>query len=405
MILFACVRVGKNTYIRYRTLRIFYEGRNQNHRCHCSTSRMRSYRTTVRPLLLCPRFLSIEACNSMGLINQNQMHKHKHINNNRRYVCSSRNLKAWLIGIACCYTCLQILSLRFASTSAPTSVSGGGDSPFKSNSQAETKQKQFSDGHVLLGENPITDSAAVVLDLTMKDDRASTIVGRKSKDITATWWRPDHTPPRRFFASPDGSAFYAEPNIDQDGYGAYETIPRYPYRREDLTAMHALDPNVVTIIQRTMQDRLKALLDSDTMVAMISKEDGSHTIESFPTFLPPQFPQRDRSVSTSLLNATFVGFPPTCCPLANNNEQKQEIGQNETQDCTCRSPENYPADGIWPKVTIVSAFYQFNSKHPTNMYKRCAWQTMQSSDPMVIFVEPGSEWGYFSLKVVDMLPQ
>ena len=206
---------------------------------------------------------------------------------------------------------------------------------------------------------------------------------------TAKVWRPHHKLPRRFFAYSNGSSFYAEPGStseNMEGYGVFESIPRYPYEVEDMIVMNATDPNVVTHIQQTMQKRLSALLNSDATVEF--SNDGK--ITSLPLFLPPQFPQHDRSLSTGLLNATFIGFPPTCCPL-----KKLEDGslvENKEVDCTCRSPTNYPADGLWPKVTLVTAFYQFSSKHNANDYKRYFRQIMQSSDPIVIFLEPGSEW-------------
>ena len=207
----------------------------------------------------------------------------------------------------------------------------------------------------------------------------------EKRSTMAKVWRPNHKPPRRFFAYPNGSSFYAEPNStseNMEGYGVFEGIPRYPYEVEDMTVMNATDPNVVTDIQQTIRKRLSALLTSDATVRF--SKDGK--ITSLPAFLPPQFPQHDRSLSAALLNATFIGFPPTCCPLNGNLVENKEV------DCTCRSPTNYPADGLWPKVTMVSAFYEFKSTRNMFAYKRSARQLTQSSEPLVIFVEPGSEW-------------
>jgi len=202
-------------------------------------------------------------------------------------------------------------------------------------------------------------------------------------------WRLDHKPPRRFFAFPNGTGFYAEPksNYGNDGFGDFDAIPSYPYTMEDLIVMNATDTSVVSRIQKSISQRLTALLESDSSVEFSS--DG-HRISSLPKFLPPQFPQNDRSLSTCLLNATYIGFPPTCCPL-----QKFDNGtlvENKDVDCTCRSPTNYPVDGSWPKVTLVSAFYEVKSLRNNFLYKRSARQITQSSDPLVIFVEPGSEW-------------
>jgi hypothetical protein len=71
--------------------------------------------------------------------------------------------------------------------------------------------------------------------------------------------------------------------------------------------------------------------------------------------------------------------------------------ENTQVDCTCNSSSNgntthYPSDGLWPKVTLVSAFYQFSSKHSIDAYKRFMRQVLQSSDPLIIFLEPNSEW-------------
>ena len=201
-------------------------------------------------------------------------------------------------------------------------------------------------------------------------------------------WRPNHKPPRRFFAYTNGSSFYAEPSASEnkDGYGDFEEIPRYPYELEDLIIMNATDAEVVTNIQQSMKYRLAALLDSDAAVEF--NKDGK--ITSLPQYLPPQFPQHDRSILAALMNATFLGFPPSCCPLT-ELEGGSSI-ENKDADCTCRSPKNYPANGVWPKVTLVTAFYQFKSKHPSDAYKTLIKRLMQTADSIVIFLEPDSEW-------------
>lgn len=199
-------------------------------------------------------------------------------------------------------------------------------------------------------------------------------------------WKPNHKLPRRFFAFPNASAFYAEPTSNSnDGDYYYENISRYPYNIPDLIPMNATNPNVISIIQQTVQQRFHALIQSDATIPNTA---------SRPKYLPPQFPQRDRSVSSSLLQSTtntsyIIGFPPTCCPLKKLSDGS--LVENTQGDCTCRTTTNYPNDGIWPKVTLVSAFYQFSSKHNSDAYKRYMRQTLQSSDPLVIFLEPNSE--------------
>jgi len=42
--------------------------------------------------------------------------------------------------------------------------------------------------------------------------------------------------------------------------------------------------------------------------------------------------------------------------------------------------------------TIVTAYYDFNSKHSTGQYLAWINNLLQTSDPMIIFVEPGSTW-------------
>jgi len=87
-------------------------------------------------------------------------------------------------------------------------------------------------------------------------------------------WRPTHKPPRRFFAFANASAFYAEPrdnsrNHENISYqGDYEAISRYPYSIPELTPINASDPNIIKSIQRTMHQRLNALLQSDASAAL-----------------------------------------------------------------------------------------------------------------------------------------
>jgi hypothetical protein len=77
---------------------------------------------------------------------------------------------------------------------------------------------------------------------------------------------------------------------------------------EVLSTTYKANPAVVSHIQQTTQHRLKALLKSDTSLIWNGSEGGRS--KSLPTFLPPKYPQQDRSVSASLLNATFIAPPP-----------------------------------------------------------------------------------------------
>lgn len=43
-------------------------------------------------------------------------------------------------------------------------------------------------------------------------------------------------------------------------------------------------------------------------------------------------------------------------------------------------------------ATIVSAYYNFKSKHDTSSYRQWFQRLLRASDPLVIFVEPDSEW-------------
>eukprot|EP00815_Leptocylindrus_aporus_P007786 CAMPEP_0116066424 /NCGR_PEP_ID=MMETSP0322-20121206/10366_1 /TAXON_ID=163516 /ORGANISM="Leptocylindrus danicus var. apora, Strain B651" /LENGTH=376 /DNA_ID=CAMNT_0003552959 /DNA_START=139 /DNA_END=1269 /DNA_ORIENTATION=- len=43
-------------------------------------------------------------------------------------------------------------------------------------------------------------------------------------------------------------------------------------------------------------------------------------------------------------------------------------------------------------ATIVSAYYNFESKHDTSSYRQWFQRLLRASDPLVIFVEPDSEW-------------
>lgn len=62
---------------------------------------------------------------------------------------------------------------------------------------------------------------------------------------------------------------------------------------------------------------------------------------------------------------------------------------NGTQK-VCESPPK----GV---ATVVTAYYDMASKHPTIQYREWFNKMLQASDPMVVFVDPNSEWKQFVL--------
>ncbi|KAL7431803.1 hypothetical protein ACHAXM_005176 [Skeletonema potamos] len=212
--------------------------------------------------------------------------------------------------------------------------------------------------------------------------------------------------PLRYFATnheqQQTPLYYIEPNLDSTRRnGMLATIPSRPWHESSITPLDPYTENANELIRQTMERRYNDLIQSD-----------STSNQALPKFLPPQFPQWDRSVHKHIVapDSTIFGMPPECCPtniihqfLTQNFSKTNVLPEEDLKDCTCRSPRNYPIgnDGEninRPTATLVTAFYEMSSKHPKRMYEKTSLQLLYTADPMIIFCEPGSSWVDFFTK-------
>ena len=189
--------------------------------------------------------------------------------------------------------------------------------------------------------------------------------------------------PRRYFATTTGELkYYPEPTD-----GTYASIPSREWDEQTLSPIDYWSSEANISIRETMDKRLSALLESDAHGGR--------------QFLPPQFPQWDRSLHKLIArDSTILGMPPECCP--NNDAYRmltngKVLSEEELQDCECRSPRNYPSNNR-SMATLVTAFYQMSSKHPVKMYQKTSGQLLATSDPMIIFCEPKTDWVDFFIE-------
>lgn len=212
--------------------------------------------------------------------------------------------------------------------------------------------------------------------------------------------------PRRYFSTTTTTAnlpnpiYYLEPKLldssagnNQLQYEMFSDISSRPWNEESITPIDLQAANSANIVRSTIQWRYKQLIDSD-----------GHQLDGNMNYLPPQFPQWDRSIHNHIISptSTILGLPPRCCPSIANHRfltknQSAVLSEEELADCACRSPRNYPKDGNdRPTTTIVTAFYEMSSKHPVRMYQKTSGQLLATADPMIIFCEPNSTWvNYF----------
>jgi hypothetical protein len=95
----------------------------------------------------------------------------------------------------------------------------------------------------------------------------------------------------------------------------------------------------------------------------------SDRIKSRYASLPsPPWPQLDHRISKAVLDGDLIGFDPSK-PLT-------EMHNN----------------------TIVTAYYEFTSKHSPRDYERWFEKLLGASEAMIIFLEPGSRWVDFVAK-------
>mmetsp|Transcript_16877 Transcript_16877/g.35430 ORF Transcript_16877/g.35430 Transcript_16877/m.35430 type:complete len:540 (+) Transcript_16877:62-1681(+) len=225
---------------------------------------------------------------------------------------------------------------------------------------------------------------------------------------------PGACAPRRYFATTnqDPPIYHLEPNLDSTGRnGMYSNIPSRPWVESSIVPLNLHAPNAAEIVRLTLERRYNELLESDLRWDSL-----------LPKYLPPQFPQWDRSIHHHLVSpdATILGFPPECCPsnivhqhLTKNFSETNVLSKEELNDCECRSPRNYPdlgGDGDsdkstkGPIATIVTAFYQMSSKHPVKMYEKNSGQLLATADPMIIFCEPNTTWVNFFIEARKHAP-
>ncbi|GFH46807.1 hypothetical protein CTEN210_03281 [Chaetoceros tenuissimus] len=81
----------------------------------------------------------------------------------------------------------------------------------------------------------------------------------------------------------------------------------------------------------------------------------------------PPWPQLDHRIAKAILDGTIIGFDPSQVSFDASN-------------------------------TIVTAYYQFTSKHGVGEYEKWFTRLLRASEPMIIFLEPGSSWYDFVLK-------
>ena len=192
------------------------------------------------------------------------------------------------------------------------------------------------------------------------------------------------------------SLYYTEPKLDPTGRnGIFASIPSRPWEESTIVPLDPHEENAENLVRTTMENRFNDLTQSD-----------SESNHALPNFLPPQFPQWDRSIHEYIAapDTKIVGMPPECCPtnvvhqhLTKDFSETNVLSEEELKDCHCRSPRNYPVGNNGehinrPIATIVTAFYEMSSKHPKRMYEKTSLQLLSTADPMIIFCEPGSSW-------------
>jgi hypothetical protein len=85
----------------------------------------------------------------------------------------------------------------------------------------------------------------------------------------------------------------------------------------------------------------------------------------------PPWPQLDHRTPQAILDGFMVGFDSQASPTPSTFHQSN---------------------------TIVTAYYEFKSKHGVSQYETWFDRILRTSEPMIIFVEPGSRWVDFVLE-------
>lgn len=117
-----------------------------------------------------------------------------------------------------------------------------------------------------------------------------------------------------------------------------------------------------TIQNDTTSEHNPQLLLSSSMISKLK-----HRYDHLP--LPP-WPQLDHRTSLAILNGHMQGFHP-------NDDHVS------------------PQDFHHSSNTIVTAYYEFESKHGVGNYEKWFSRILRTCEPMIIFVEPESRWFEF----------
>jgi hypothetical protein len=231
----------------------------------------------------------------------------------------------------------------------------------------------------------------------VKDDIGkSDVLVQQHPNIPTRQCDPGKCSPRRYFAIKNDASYHLEPMDSTGRKGLYSNITSRAWDESSLVHLNYTSPTATELIRQTMEGRLNELLESDKTPL------GS---EKMPKYLPPQFPQWDRSIHEHMAtSSTIIGMPTECCPtnivhqhLTKNYNTDNVLSDEELKDCECRHPRNYPQQN-GPIATLVTAFYQMSSKHPVSMYEKTSGQLLSTADPMIIFCEPDTKWVDFFIQ-------
>jgi hypothetical protein len=109
-----------------------------------------------------------------------------------------------------------------------------------------------------------------------------------------------------------------------------------------------------------------ARVEKDNYSSSNGKSDMAAKLSNRFIHLPaPPWPQLDHRTPQAILNGHMVGFDSTESPTPTTFHQSN---------------------------TIITAYYEFESKHGVRQYENWFNRILRTSEPMIIFVEPGSRW-------------
>ncbi len=111
------------------------------------------------------------------------------------------------------------------------------------------------------------------------------------------------------------------------------------------------------------------LQNTKTIPAVKTNDMKSALQQRFNDLPPAPWPQLDLRIPQAILEGEMVGFDTSLPP---------------------------PKDRY--SNTIVTAYYEFTSKHSVGQYETWFHRILRASEPMIIFVEPGSKWFDFVKK-------